>query len=114
MKNIIKEELINLLIESCKTDVELKKRCDEIIREKQIKIMLNPKVYVAKTKDVKNDRYYLNCKLFLPIGINQSKELKVYIGKLSDFPNGTKDVDAYKLGQDMMRKRIKQYLEEKK
>lgn len=111
MIRTIKDELINFLIEVSKTNDEIKKHCDDIIKKKQHEMMLNPKVYIAKTKDPKTDLYYLNCKLFLPIGINKTKEVKVYIGKMSDFPKGTNDPIAKKLGTQKMREKLKEMVQ---
>lgn len=110
MIRTIKDELINFLIDTCKTNEEIKKHCDDIIRKKQHEMMLNPKVYIAKTKDPKTDLYYLNCKIFLPIGINKTKEVKVYIGKMSDYPNGCNDVNAKRIGEQKMREKLKKML----
>ena len=111
--NTIKNELLKVLVESYKTNEEIKKHCDEVIKKKQNEMMLNPVINIQKWKSPENDNYYLYSRSRIPIGVEKYKTLKGYIGKLSDFPNGTKDVDAYKIGQDVMRKRIKQYLGEK-
>jgi hypothetical protein len=111
MKNNIKseitKELMECLINNYTTNNDIKTFCDEVIKKKQNEIMLNPKVYIAKTKDPKTDIYYLNCKLFLPIGINKTKEVKVYIGKMSDYPNGCQDVNAKKVGVEKMKEKLR-------
>jgi hypothetical protein len=106
----INSDLVKYLIEKSKTNDEIKKHCDEFIKKKQHEMMLNPKVYVAKTKDPKTDLYYLNCKLFLPIDIDKTKEVKVYIGKMLDFPNGCNDVNAKRIGEQKMREKLKKIL----
>lgn len=112
MKKTIKDELIEYLIESCKTNEEIKKHCESIIRKKQHELMLNPKIYIVKVKVNNTDREYLNARLFLPIGIDKTKELRTYIGPIGDFPNGIKDTTAIKIGMESMRKRIKNFIEE--
>jgi hypothetical protein len=117
MKNNIKQEITNELYkfmnDNYNTIDEVKKFCDEIIIKQQNEILQNPKVYVAKTKDPKTDIYYLNCKLFFPISISKRKEVKVYIGKLSDFPNGCNDTTAKKIGKENMKEKLKKIIENK-
>jgi hypothetical protein len=114
MKKTIKDELINFLIDTCKTNEEIKKHCDEIIRKKQHELMLNPKINIIKSKSATSDNYYLYVRLLLPIGINKYKDLRGYVGKLTNFPNGTKDKGAHKIGVEVIKDRIKEYLEENK
>jgi hypothetical protein len=117
MKNNIKQEITNELYkfmnDNYNTIDEVKKFCDEIIIKQQNEILRNPKVYVAKTRDPKTDIYYLNCKLFFPISISERKEVKVYIGKLSDFPKGCNDTTAKKIGKENMKEKLKKIIENK-
>jgi hypothetical protein len=114
MKKTIKDELINFLIDSCKTNEEIKKYCDEFVKKKQHELMLNPKINILKTIKEPSGKYYLNVRLFLPISLNETKDLRGYIGPMDNFPNGTKDKGAHKIGVEVIKGRIKEYLEENK
>jgi hypothetical protein len=39
--------------------------------------------------------------------------VKVYIGKLSDFPNGCNDMTAKKVGKENMKEKLKKIIENK-
>ena len=110
-QSTISKDLYRYMKENYQTIGEVKKICDEIVRKKQIEVTRHPRVYVAKTKDPKTDLYYLNCKVFFPISISERKEVKVYIGKMSDFPNGTKDLLAKKIGTQKMKEKLKEMVQ---
>ncbi len=107
----IKKELLSYIEKNYTTNNEIKSFCDDVIKKKQLEMMSNPKVYLAKTKDIKTDIYYLNCKLSLPIGLNKFKEIKVYVGKMSNFPNGTKDENAIRIGKNKIKEKIKEIMD---
>lgn len=107
----IKNDLIDFLIEKSKTSDEVKKYCDEFVKKKQHELMLNPKINILKTIKESSGKHYLNVRLFLPISLNETKDLRGYIGPMDNFPNGTKDKRAIKIGEDIMRKKIKQFIE---
>jgi hypothetical protein len=111
MKQDITNEIYQFMNDNYNTIDEVKKFCDEVVRKKQHEMLSNPKVYVAKTKDPKTNIYYLNCKLFFPIGISKTKEVKVYIGKLSDFPKGCNDTSAKRIGKEKMRKKLSEMVQ---
>lgn len=110
-RSTISKDLYQFMKDNYHTMDEVKKICDEIVRKKQIEVARHPRVYISKTKDIKTDLYYLNCKVFFPISISEKKEVKVYIGKLSDFPNGTKDLIAKKIGTQKMRVKLKEMVQ---
>jgi hypothetical protein len=110
-RSTISKDLYQFMKDNYHTMDEVKKICDEIVRKKQIEVARHPRVYISKTKDPKTDLYYLNCKIFFPISISEKKEVKVYIGKLSDFPNGTKDLIAKKIGTQKMRTKLKEMVQ---
>ena len=110
-QSTISKDLYQYMKDNYQTSGEVKKICDEVVRKKQIEVTRHPRVYIAKTKDPKTDLYYLNCKVFFPISISEKKEVKVYIGKMSDFPNGTKDLLAKKIGTQKMREKLKEMVQ---
>jgi hypothetical protein len=110
-QSTISKDLYQYMKDNYQTIDEVKKICDEVVRKKQIEVTRHPRVYIAKTKDPKTDLYYLNCKVFFPISISKRKEVKVYIGKMSDFPKGTKDPLAKKIGTQKMREKLKEMVQ---
>jgi hypothetical protein len=81
---------------------------DEILNFLQKSIHLKPPVYVARTKDPKTEIEYFNAKTFIPIQGGAKKEIKVYLGKASDFDNDTKSAKAKILGEKLLRKAIEE------
>lgn len=69
-------------------------------------IIENPPVYIARTKDIKTDIEYFNAKTFIPIKGGKKKEVKVYLGKASEFNNDTKNNAAKVLGKKLLIKAI--------
>ena len=110
-QSTITKELYQFMKDNYHTMGEVKKICDEVVRKKQIEVSRHPRVYIAKTKDPKTDLYYLNGKVFFPTSISEKKEVKIYIGKLSDFPLGTKDPIAKKIGTQKMRVKLKEMVQ---
>jgi hypothetical protein len=66
----------------------------------------NPPVYIARTKDIKTDIEYFNAKTFIPVKGGKKKEVKVYLGKASEFNNDTKNNAARVLGKKLLIKAI--------
>lgn len=66
----------------------------------------NPPVYIARTKDIKTDIEYFIAKTFIPFKGGKKKEVKVYLGKASDFNNDTKNSTAKVLGKKLLIKAI--------
>lgn len=66
----------------------------------------NPPVYIARTKDIKTDIEYFIAKTFLPFKGGKKKEIKVYLGKASEFNNDTKNNAAKVLGKKLLIKAI--------
>jgi esterase/lipase len=109
-QSTITKELYQYMKDNYHTIDEVKKICDEVVRKKQLEVVSHPRVYIAKTKDPKTDLYYLNCKVFFPISISEKKEVKVYIGRMSDFPLGTKDPNVKKIGTQKMKEKLKEMI----
>jgi hypothetical protein len=66
----------------------------------------NPPVYIARTKDIKTDIEYFIAKTFIPFKGGKKKEVKVYLGKASEFNNDTKNNAAKVLGKKLLIKAI--------
>lgn len=68
----------------------------------------NPPVYIARTKDIKTDIEYFIAKTFIPVKGGKKKEIKVYLGKASDYNNDTKHNMAKVVGKRLLIKALKE------
>jgi hypothetical protein len=71
-------------------------------------IMENPPVYIARTRDKKTDIEYFIAKTFIPIKGGKKKEVKVYLGKASDYENDTMNNMAREKGKRLLIKALKE------
>jgi hypothetical protein len=110
MKKQIKEKLLNHIIDNYNKSSEIKNFCDNVISSIQKDAINNPTVYLAKTKDIKTGNYYLVGKTYLPLSVSEIKEIKIYVGKLKDFPKGTKDESGMLIAKRKIREKIKSHL----
>jgi hypothetical protein len=106
----IKKRILKYVIENVETNPTLNEICDKLLKEEQEKIMLNPVVYVARTTD-KDNNTYLNARCMFPISFTEYRDVKVYVGRFSDFPKGTKDERAKLIGENKMRLHLKKLRE---
>jgi hypothetical protein len=81
---------------------------DEMLNFIQKAIHLKPPVYVARTKDPKTEIEYFNAKTFIPLKGGKKKEVKVYLGKATEFDNDTKSPKAKLLGEKLLKKAIEE------
>ena len=109
----ITKGMLQYMKDNYHTNEEIKNYCDDLVKREREKLILNPKVYMVRTPD-KNGNYYINARIFIPITIHKTKELRVYVGKVKDFVNGHNDKLAKKIGEDNMRLRLKKMKEENK
>ena len=65
-------------------------------------IISEPIVYVARTKDKKNDHEYFTAKTFWPTKDGKRKEVKIYLGKAEEFKNDTMSVRAREYAKKKM------------
>ena len=108
----IKKELLSYIEKNYTTNNEIKSFCDDVIRKKQTEMLLDPKIYISKTKDIITHLHYLVCRVHIPISINEKKIIKVYIGRFQDFPNGTKDENAIRIGKNRIKEKIKEIMDD--
>jgi hypothetical protein len=86
-------------LENIKDTVEkYKGPLDEIenalLEYQKLVIIQNPTVYVARTKDVRTEIEYFTAKTSWPMKGGKKKEVKIYLGKASDYDNDTKSKKA--------------------
>jgi hypothetical protein len=67
---------------------------DAALDVKQEMIIAEPQVYVARTKDIKTEIEYFTAKTFWPLKNGKTKEVKIYLGKATDFNNDTMSIRA--------------------
>ena len=65
-------------------------------------IIADPAVYVARTKDQKYDNEYFTAKTTWPTLDGKKREIKIYLGKASEFGNDTKSVKAKEYAKKKM------------
>ena len=75
---------------------------DAYIEYQQEWIIAEPTVYVARTKDVKNDHEYFTAKTFWPTKDGKRKEIKIYLGKAGEFGNNTMNYKAKEFAKNKM------------
>jgi hypothetical protein len=79
---------------------------EAIIEYEQSRIVENPTVYVAKTKDIKTGKEYFTAKTSWPMKDGKKKEIKIYLGRAIDFDNDTKSSKAKKKARVKMSKTL--------
>jgi len=107
---LIKEKLLTYMFDNYNTSIDIKTFCDKLLSSIQKDMVSNTIVYVAKYKDKKTDKTYLTGKAFYPGSIDKLKEIKVYVGAIDDFPNGTRDENAKIIAKRKIAKRIEKII----
>lgn len=79
---------------------------DAILEYKRSTMIENPVVYVARTKDIKTGKEYFTAKTTWPLKDGKKKEVKIYLGKASDFNNDTQSPKAKDLALVKMRQTL--------
>lgn len=77
-----------------------------ILEFQQLSVIENPVVYVARTKDIKTGKEYFTAKTSWPLKDGKKKEIKIYLGKASEFDGNTLSVEAKELAKTKMKKTL--------
>jgi hypothetical protein len=82
---------------------------DALVNYHRLNVMNNPTVYIARTKDVKTGIEYFTAKTSWPLKNFKKKDIKIYLGKASDFKGDTlstkaKDLAVVKMRQTLARR----------
>lgn len=110
----IKNELLNYMFNNYNNSVEIKNFCDSMLVEVQKEFIKNPSVYLSMNKDTRNEnRRYLTAKTLFPIGVNKVKELRVYVGTIDEYPNGSKDEQGKIVGKRKLIEKLNELLNNK-
>ena len=69
---------------------------DQLVTDyEQHRVLLNPTVHIARTKDTQNDDIeYFKAKTFFPYPNGVRKEIKVHLGRAENYGNNTKSTKA--------------------
>ena len=108
-KTKIKSEILKYMVDNYNKSNGIKKFCDKLLIDVQKEFVKDPPVYMTILKDTRSDveeRYYLTAKTMFPVGINKTKEIRLYVGTLEEFPNGTKDVRGKIVGKRKLIERL--------
>jgi len=79
------------------------------VEYRRSKMANNPTVYISKYTN-KEGKSYLTARTTFPINPTKNKQVRVYVGKLKDFKDGTRDARAKLIGTEKMRKRLKSFV----
>ena len=83
-------------------------KLDVLVTEyEQLKVRSNPTVCVARDSDIKTGREYLKAKTFYPMGGGKTKEIRIHLGRSSDFNHDTRNNRAKEFAQIKMRETLK-------
>ena len=93
-------------------ETELLKVQEATVKFAQQVVLNEPTVYIARTKDTKTEIEYLTAKTFWPLIDGNLKEIKIYLGKASEFNNDTKSKKAKEQAVVKMRQTIARRLRE--
>ena len=77
-----------------------------ILEYKRILLLENPVIYVARTTDIKTGKEYFTAKTTWIVEGFKTKEVKIYLGKASDFGNDTQSEKAKEFALIKMRQTL--------
>jgi hypothetical protein len=82
---------IQEILQFLDSNKEVFDQLDQLVTDyEQHKVLLNPTVHIAQTKDVKNkDIIYFKAKTFWPKPNGERKEVKVHLGRAENYGNDT-------------------------
>lgn len=80
---------------------------EKMLNYYQEMIIHDPQVYVARTKDTKTEIEYFTAKTAWPTQAGRTKEIKIYLGKASDFGNDTQNTKAKQLAVKKMKETLR-------
>lgn len=85
-----------LILEFLDDNKEVFNQLDQLVTDyEQHKVLLNPTIHVARTKDTNNpDIEYFKAKTFFPYPNGVRKEVKVHLGRAENYGNKTTSVKA--------------------
>lgn len=79
------------------------------IEYRKSQIIDNPTVYISKYTN-KDGKTYLTARTSIPHTPTSNIGFKVYVGRIEDFKDGTRDARAKLIGKEKMRKRLKSFV----
>jgi hypothetical protein len=85
-------------------DVDVEKKMVDYVQEM---IIRNPRIYVARTKDVKTQIEYFTAKTKWPVMGGKTIEVKIHLGRAADFGYDTKNINARTLAFNKMKETLR-------
>jgi hypothetical protein len=85
---------------------------DALLNYHRLNIIFDPIVYIARTRDVKTGIEYFTAKTTWPMKNFKTKDIKIYLGKASDFKGDTQSVKAKDFAISKMRQTLARRMRE--
>ena len=85
---------------------------DALLNYHRLNIIFDPIVYIARTRDVKTGIEYFTAKTTWPMKDFKKKDIKIYLGKASDFKGDTQSVKAKDFAISKMRQTLARRMRE--
>ena len=104
----------DLILEFLDDNKEVFNQLDQLVTDyEQHKVLLNPTIHVARTKDTNNpDIEYFKAKTFFPYPNGVRKEVKVHLGRSENYGNKTTSVKAKEEALRKMRQTLARRIRE--
>jgi hypothetical protein len=109
MKKEFKQELINHIKNAASTSKELQETLNMFIEIQQLKSMNNIHINISVSQNYRNETKYYAAKTFFPIGVDEEKVFRVYVGKVDAFKNGANDEEVMKIAKKKLLNLINDY-----
>jgi len=107
----LKEDLIHLIEVLVQYREVLNEIEDATLKFIQKSIAIRPPVYISRSIDSKTEKEYFHAKTFLPQKGGKKKEIKVYLGKASDFNHNTRNPEAKLKGEKLLQQAVNSIIE---
>lgn len=101
------------IIEFLNTNKDVFDQLDLLVTDyEQYKVLMNPTIHVARSKDTLTDIEYFKAKTFFPYPNGERKEVKIHLGKAENYDFDTKSDKAKKEALWKMRQTLARRIRE--
>jgi len=111
MKKEFKQELLEYIKDAATTSKEVEQLLGTFIEIQQLKSINNMHINVSVSRNYRDDVKYYAARTFFPIGIDEEKEFRVYVGKVDSFKNGPDDERLLEIAKKKLLALIHNYRE---
>jgi methyl coenzyme M reductase subunit C-like uncharacterized protein (methanogenesis marker protein 7) len=109
MKPSHKKMLLRLIDENYHKSTDIKNIVDEVLKEQQRDFFNDPPIHLSKQIDMKHpDNVYMSAKTCYPIGLTETKDVRVSLGRVEMFEN-IDEVEIKKIAKIKILKRVKNF-----